>query len=479
MSALRTVGARLSVALVVVLAVALGVVYTLVVPPLERNLVEAKLDQLESAASLLAQQFAGSPALDPAFELSSDVVADAAVTANARVVLFTAADGSLTVVDDSRQSASSGDVAGDEIAHRAAQTLALERGIVERDGQRLAEVAVPISFAITTQIVLFTASLDDTLANVAVVKRRLLAAGAAAMLVALALGYGGASAFARRIRRLERAAERIASGRLDEPVVDGGADELGQLAAAFERMRQRLAQLERARREFVANASHELRTPIFSLGGFLELLANEDLDDETRREFMTTMQEQVERLTKLTEDLLDLSRLDAGRLHVEQERVDLRQLADLLADEFSVVAAATGHELAVAPDGGRPGALGDEQRVLQVGRILVENALRHTEPGTPVRIAVGRQDGRAVLSVADEGGGIPAAHAEHVFERFYRVDGGRASGSGLGLAIARELAEVMGGTLELSPAGRGAVFTLSLPSAPSPAREQPPALARR
>ena len=92
----------------------------------------------------------------------------------------------------------------------------------------------------------------------------------------------GARLFARRIRRLERAAERIASGRFDEPIVDDGRDELGQLARAFERMRQRLAGLEHARREFIANASHELRTPLFSLGGHLELLDDEDLDEATQ-----------------------------------------------------------------------------------------------------------------------------------------------------------------------------------------------------
>src|SRR5439155_1753100 len=124
--------------------------------------------------------------------------------------------------------------------------------------------------------------------------------------------FGAATAFARRIRRLERAAERIAAGDFSEPVVDRGRDELAQLAAGFDRMRLQLAQLDDARRAFIANASHELRTPIFSLGGFLELLRDEDLDEATRREFLGTMAEQVERLSRLATDLLDLSRLDAG-----------------------------------------------------------------------------------------------------------------------------------------------------------------------
>ena len=162
------------------------------------------------------------------------------------------------------------------------------------------------------------------------------------------LGYVGASFHAHRIRRLERAAERIAGGRFDEPVVDGGSDELGELASAFERMRERLAQLDTARKEFIANASHELRTPLFSLGGFLELMTDEDLDEETRTEFLATMREQVDRLTKLATDLLDLSRMDAGRLHLEQETVDLGDVARDLLDEMRALAERRGHSLARA-----------------------------------------------------------------------------------------------------------------------------------
>ena len=137
-----------------------------------------------------------------------------------------------------------------------------------------------------------------------------------ALLVALVAGYAAASVHARRIRRLERVAERISTGHFDEPVVDEGDDELGELARGFDRMRVQLAQLDTARKEFIANASHELRTPLFSLGGFLELMTDEELDEATRAEFLSTMREQVDRLTKLATDLLDLSRMDAGRLRV-------------------------------------------------------------------------------------------------------------------------------------------------------------------
>ena len=278
------------------------------------------------------------------------------------------------------------------------------------------------------------------------------------------MGYGGAHVFARRIRRLEQAADRIAGGRFDEPVLDTAHDELGQLARAFDRMRERLAQLERARREFIANASHELRTPLFSLGGHLELLTEEELDEPTRHEFLVRMREQLERLTKLAEELLDLSRLDAGQLHLERAPVDLGRVAELLLEEFESVARSSEHSLELSGNAEIP-ALGDEQRVLQIGRALVENALRHTPPGTRVRIQTARNDGRAALAVEDDGPGIPADHATHVFERFYRSDGTLASGSGLGLAIASELAEVMDGEIDLESRPGRTVFRVSLPAA--------------
>jgi signal transduction histidine kinase len=342
---------------------------------------------------------------------------------------------------------------------------------VRRGGEEFAEVAAPTAASIAPAsgaVVLLSASLGDALDNVHTVQRRLVEAGLLALVLALVLGYGMASIFARRIARLEAAAERIAAGRFDEPIVDRRMDELGELARAFDRMRLRLSQLERARREFVGNASHELRTPLFSLSGFIELLTDEELDEETRREFLETMGEQVERLQRLAEDLLDLTRLDAGRMHLERSSVDLAEVAQDLAEEFRAVAAAATHPLEVEALPAR--ALGDDERILRIGRALLENALKHTAPGTRVRV---RSSGTS-LSVEDDGPGIEREHAGHVFERFYRADGARASGSGLGLAIARELATAMDGTLELSGEEGLTRFTLHLPAA----AEEPAAFPR-
>jgi signal transduction histidine kinase len=454
---LSSVGARLSLALLLVVAGALGFVYLFVIPSLESRLVDAKVSQLETAAPRWVKRLPSNQFL------WNDFAENASANTNARVVIFTVLGPPtvLRVAGDSRQTRASTDIEDDPTALEAALTDIRASGSVTRQGGRFAEVAVPAAGA---SIVLFSASLHDSLGNVDLVRRRLLGAGALALLMALVIGYGGAWAFARRLRRLEHAAERIATGRFDQPVIDTGADEVGQLARAFERMRQRLAQLDHARKEFIANASHELRTPLFSLGGFLELMADEELDEETRREFLETMRDQVVRLTKLATELLDLSRLDAGQLQVEREPVSLTEAAQTVAGEFQAVARTAAHPLEVVAETDAV-ALGDEQRVLQIGRMLVENAVVHTPPGTNVRVRTESADGEAHLAVEDDGPGIAAEHSGHVFERFYRVDGAQASGSGLGLSIARELAELMQGSLQLESEPGRTVFTLQLPTA--------------
>lgn len=456
----RTVGARLAIALVVVVAAVLLAVYLIVIPSLENRLVNSRKDQVATVADAVVAS------LNSGRTPTQDLAAGYASASNARVTIFNVLSRSPLTLSDVADAGGglAGGISDDSVASRAAQSGAPTRGVVTRGGRTYAEAAQPTRNG--NNVVLVANSIEDSLGSVDLVERRLVISALLALVAAFLLGYGGARLFARRIRRLEQAAERIANGRFDEPIVDMSPDELGQLARAFERMRQRLAGLEHARREFIANASHELRTPLFSLGGHLELLVEEDLDDATRREFLGRMREQVDRLTKLAGELLDLSRLDAGRLRVARDPVDLAQITEVLLDEFDSRAQGTGHELSKdGVDGGATG-LGDQQRVLQVGRALVENAIRHTPPGTRVLVSARRNGDRVALSVEDDGPGISETAAVQVFERFYRGDtGGRASGSGLGLAIARELAVAMQGEIELSSEPGRTVFTFWLPAA--------------
>ncbi len=448
---------RIALALAGIVATALGTAYLIVVPSLEQRLVDARLDQLEELAAPLAER------LPENRFLWSEKIDGFAVSTNARVVAFNVLSRNppaLTVAADSL-SGSSRDVQDDETAFRAFETGKVERGRVLGPMGEFGEVAVPLESP--AAVLLFQTSLADSLTTVHLVARRLLLATAFALALALALGLFASGMLAHRLRRLETAAERIAGGDFSAPVIDRGDDEIGQLARAFDRMRVQLAQLDTARKEFVANASHELRTPLFSLGGFLELLTDEDLDEKTRRGFLATMRTQVERLTKLSADLLDLSRVDAGQLRVVSEPVDLAAVVGALAGEFEYLSAASGHVLETHVEGDIS-CVGDEERVLQIGRALVGNALVHTPPGTHVVIRARRRGDRCELEVEDDGPGIPQAQQGAVFERFYRAEGGVASGSGLGLAIAKELARLMGGSVHLESRPGRTVFTLALPS---------------
>jgi signal transduction histidine kinase len=460
---LNRLSVKLSAILFAVVAVALGIVYVAVVPRLESRLVNAKIDELHKAAKVLPTQVNLSPL---AIQQSVRLVA---AQINARVVVFQRlGDDSLAVFADS--SPVPGEIASDSVARAALADQDVRDGRSSRDDQEYAEVAFParLSGGQVPGVVLLSTRLDDALTSVELVKRSLLIAGAVAFAISWFAGSMAALRVTSRIRRLEEAAERLADGNFDVPVRDDSVDEIGQLARAFDRTRIRLSQLDRARREFIANASHELRTPLFALGGFLELLADEELDETTRRDFLETARGQVGRLTRLATDLLDLSRMDAGQLELVTESVDLRAVAEALSEEFGPLAEGSGHRLGLVASG-EAHALGDPERVQQIGRSLVENALRHTPGGTTVELRTGSRNGLAELEVHDDGPGIEADDREHVFERFYRGGSGAAFGSGIGLAIARELAQAMGGSIELESAPGGTGFRLMLPQAGSPA----------
>jgi signal transduction histidine kinase len=227
------------------------------------------------------------------------------------------------------------------------------------------------------------------------------------------------------------------------------------------------ARLERARRDLVANASHEFKTPLFSLAGFLELIDEGNVNAEERREFLQLMRQQVDRLRNLAVSMLDLSTVEAGSIEMQPDDVDLEAVARSVLDEFQVQAQAKELSLAV-DDGEAVTAWCDEQRLAQVLRALVDNAVKFSPQGSSVRVATHGEPLWATIVVSDDGPGIPAAELQHVFERFHRGSEERAttSGAGLGLSIARELTEMMGGSIRADSGGGGAKFSVRLPRAP-------------
>jgi signal transduction histidine kinase len=307
----------------------------------------------------------------------------------------------------------------------------------------------------------FSAPLTEVEGNVALIRRRILTAGAIALVVAVLAGYFIARALSQRIKRLERVARRVAGGDFSGRFHAGRDDELGQLAAALDDMQRQLAELDSARKRFIAIASHELRTPLFSLGGFIELLQDEDLDEETRDRFLGQVRQQVDRLAKLATGLLDLSKLEAGALELRPARTDLGELARHVSNEFTPALAQHDSHLEVRLPGGPVKAVCDPERVAQVMRILIDNALTHTPKGTDMIVVAGRRNGRVRLAVGDFGPGIHKTMLPRIFEPFITSDD--AQGSGLGLAIAHELAERMHGQLAVETSPGHTLFTLELP----------------
>jgi signal transduction histidine kinase len=341
-------------------------------------------------------------------------------------------------------------------------------------GNRITVITVAIAVGTALLIYLYAVAVGGAASGLAAVKGQIVVGGLIAVVVALVVGVYYARVASGNISRLQDAARKVADGNFETPIPISSTGQLGQLARTFNEMQRRLAELDSARKQFIANASHELRTPIFSLGGFVELLEEEDPSPEERAEFVHTMRQQVERLTKLTADLLDLSQLDAGAVALQSRNIDLGTLAREVTREFGPRADRRGSRLELrTPD--RPVlASADPDRVRQVIRILLDNALTHTPEGTNVTVTTYSVDRRAELTVSDDGPGIPRRVHGRIFERFYTADS--AGGSGLGLAIARELAQRMQGRVAIASSKRFTAFTLDLP--PARPGQGPPAAPR-
>ena len=247
------------------------------------------------------------------------------------------------------------------------------------------------------------------------------------------------------LREMASAAAAMARGDYGRRVTATSRDEVGELARAFNAMAAELAEVDRVRRDLVANVSHELRTPISALQAVLENMVDgvEPADPETLR----TMLAQVERLGRLVTQLLDLSRLESGVVPLQRRRFEVGAVLEEVATLARLHAA--GVEVKVSAEDGVL-ADGDPERVHQVVANLVENAVRYSPPGGVVSLHASADGGAVVVTVDDEGPGIPPEEAGRVFERFYRADAARSSsqgGAGLGLAIARWIVDLHGGSI--------------------------------
>jgi len=285
--------------------------------------------------------------------------------------------------------------------------------------------------------------------------------GDAAVLDVIGAGLSGAGAAA-----TAQLGERAALLHCTPLLTDAG-EVVGAVLLIADVTEQR--RVEEAQRRFVADASHEMRTPIAALKGILELLADGAKDDPAvRDDFIRTMQLEVDRLGRLVADLLTLAQLEAGSLQLAREPQSAEAMLSDVARIMHSLAEHAGVTLSVELPGGDMEVVADRDRTVQVLLGFVDNALKHSHAGSAVHMRAARAGDSAVIEVADEGHGIPAEQLAHVFDRFYRADESRSGrgGAGLGLAIAKEIVEAHGSTIRVaSTPETGTVFGFELPLA--------------
>jgi histidine kinase len=294
-----------------------------------------------------------------------------------------------------------------------------------------------------------------------------LVAAGVALPLAVAASVFVSRQLARPMRSLAAASGRIAGGDYAQRAKVNGPVELEELGSSFNTMAAALEGVEQRRIALIGDVAHELRTPVTVLRGYVEGLA--DGVFPAAPETWAKLDEETRRLTRLVEELRDLSRAEAGQVPVSASKINPRDPIRAAAERFEPAFAEQGLTLELEGAGAAPTVIADPERVVQVLSILLDNALRYSTPGGVV-IRVQQEGERAAISVRDSGAGLAAEDLPHVFERFYRVDRSRSrssGGSGVGLTIGRAIAIAMGGDLRAeSPGlGKGSTFTLLLPIA--------------
>jgi signal transduction histidine kinase len=333
-------------------------------------------------------------------------------------------------------------------ALRAAPTVRLQLA-----GLALVSVCVPLGAVLASGWVMFHMGAD----------RKVLAVAAGSATAAVAAGLLLSRWISQSIRRVGDASARLADGDLSARAPTGGANEIAGLAASFNTMASSIEQLFDARRELVAWASHDLRTPLASMQAMIEAIED---GLATAEDYLPTLRDQVRTLTVLVDDLFELARIDAGALTLELQRLPVSGLVDSAVRLLKPEAAARKVELIAHSDGETTAPVAPD-KIERVLFNLVTNALRHTPSDGSVAVNVARRENEVLVSVEDTGSGLEPEAVSRMFERFWRADRARSqAGMGLGLAIARGLVEAHGGRIwaENRDSG-GARVSFTLPAA--------------
>lgn len=316
--------------------------------------------------------------------------------------------------------------------------------------------------------------------------RILLWAGLAAMVIAVLLGVWIARSVAQPLQKLAEAAEAIAAGDYEQQLPLQGPEEVQRVATTFNTMSAEVTQTRNAQRDFVANVSHDLKTPVTSIRGWSQaLLDGTAVTPADQQHAAGIVYAESARMARMVDDLLDLARIESGQMVLKQELLDLAELLQSVHQSFLPRAEAQQIRLTLAAEP-IPPICGDHDRLTQLFANLVDNALAHTPSGGQVHLGLRRHGEQAVEAwVQDSGCGIPPDELPRIFERFYQVEKSRMRadgrhGSGLGLAIVQELAGLHHGrVLARSEVGQGSVFTVRLPLHRPPSTAGTPASRQR
>lgn len=293
----------------------------------------------------------------------------------------------------------------------------------------------------------------------------------ALLVVVIGLGFLISEIISRPINRLQRAMLLSTRGDLSARARVSGNDEIAELAKTFNTMSEKIENLDRTRSRFISNASHELKTPLSAIKVLVETVlgqSDEEMDPAMVRDFLTDVDGEVDRLARIVGDLLTLVQIDSKGVQMRPERLSLGRLAEDTVRRLAPIAKQKSIALSVEVHD-EAFVMADPQRFGQVIYNLADNAVKYTPSGGTVTLGVDRTESEALLTVTDNGIGIPQADLPHLFDRFYRVDKARSratGGTGLGLSIVRETVLLHGGDVSVeSEENEGTVFTVTIPIA--------------
>lgn len=271
----------------------------------------------------------------------------------------------------------------------------------------------------------------------------------------------------RPIAGLNRGIQKMSKGDFSARVKVRGSGEMKQLARAFNSMSEKLETLDQSRNQFVSNASHELKTPLATMKIMIEsLIYQPDMDKNLRTEFMTDINNEIDRLSAIVSDLLTLVQMDSQNVKLTRENLSIAQLIKENAHRLQPIANQKGQKIVLQLQDSCD-IYADKSKLNQVIYNLMENAVKYTQASGVIRVSLQRQGRNAIFKVSDNGPGIPKENLPHIFDRFYRVDKARSrekGGTGLGLSIVHQLVLLHGGAISVeSEEGRGATFIVELP----------------